>query len=165
MAELTFVWEAGTEPWLPSAELARRIAGTLERPVVVTWFHRRSLPEIWAEVHGGEALTLPAYAFRAWARKGHDVAYIALDPTETLASATWLLLHELTHLMLPGAGLVQAACDLAPKPRDYMTSDEAHEAVLEEQLCNAVANAWLSSLGCPGGPFDRVWWRARTPGA
>lgn len=82
------------------------------------------------------------------------------DLTETTQSLTWLLLHELAHVEVNQTSLLDAALRSIPRPKDYLTNDEAHEAWPEEQLANLVADRLSSRLGSRPG-LNRLWWRQR----
>ncbi len=84
-------------------EALRWAARLIKGPVVVHLCHRASLPRHWATCHDGRPPTAAPYAFRAWAQAQRGACWLLVDPTETRASATWLLFHELGHLALPAA--------------------------------------------------------------
>lgn len=136
---------------------------------------RSDLPRVWEETHPGQSLpSLPPYAFRAWCQPEglpggpHErLVVLLVDHTETAASVTWLLLHELVHAELRASPLIAQALARVKKPRDYLTSDEAHQNHAEERIADWIATIWYRQLGFPR-PWrrDRVWWRARvTEGA
>ena len=148
----------GAEKWAPSRQTAQKIACLLSRDVAVEYAPRSMLEAIWQRDHGSP-LPVDRYAFRAYARGGRAVLFV--DETETPASATWLLLHELAHLDLPNSRLLFRAYRSVDKPDGYLTDDVAHEAHPEEQMANLVADQVLPTLGYPAGRYDRLWWRRR----
>lgn len=145
--------------WVPSSAVLSKLACMLSRDLTVEYWPRRMVGAIWARDHDGQPLPVDPYAFRAYSRNGKATLFV--DNTETEPSATWLLLHELGHLELPGARLVHRAYRSVPRPANYLTSDEGHEAHAEEQLANTVANQVFPMLGYPAARYDRLWWRQR----
>lgn len=149
----------GTEPWLLHADQVRRLACLLSRDVTIEYVPRSQVAQVWARDHGGRPMPVAKYAFRAYSRGTKAVLFV--DETETPASATWLLLHELGHIELPNANLLYSSFRYIPKPPGYLSSDEAHEAHPEEQLANQVATHTMPLLGLPRKSLDRLWWRRR----
>lgn len=98
------------------------------------------------------------YAFRAYTRG--DRVVLLSDAAETPQSLTWLLLHELAHVEVNRASLLDAALRSIPRPKDYLTSDEAHESWPEERLANLVADELSPRFGSRPG-LNRLWWRER----
>lgn len=146
-------------PWLPAEELLTRVRDTLHLPAQVNLRPRSALAEEFLRQFG--RVPKP-YALRAWARRDLGEAWVYVDATETPESALWLMLHELAHLELRGAGLLHAAVQ-APRDEGYYETDAGHEADPEEQLANLVATSGLTLLlGRPIAPVpDRFWWRAQ----
>lgn len=159
----------GTEPWLPQASVLEVLAKHLAQDVEVRLWPRAELARAWARSHGGATLPdLPAYSFRAWANPSTNEINLLVDETETPASTTWLLLHELAHLELRASPFVTTALAMARarRPRAYWTSDAAHQAEAEERIADWIATAWFRRLGF-GRPHrrDRLWWRRRVQNA
>lgn len=148
----------GTEPWLPSADQVATLGRLLTAPAVAEIHPRASLSRLWAAQRPGRAIG--ACQVRAWARKAERDVFIFVDRSETPASVLWLLGHELGHLELRRAPLLELAVDV-PQAPDYLTSDAAHEADPEEQACNAVGTAVLGLLTGRPRALDRLWWRRR----
>lgn len=146
-------------PWAPPAATLKKLACMLTRDLEVEYWPRRMVGAVWARDHDGRPLPVDRYAFRAYSRGNRAVLFV--DETETEPSATWLLLHELGHLDLPGARLVHRAYRSMPRPPGYLTTDAGHEAHAEEQLANTVANQIFPQLGYPAARYDRLWWRKR----
>lgn len=149
----------GTEPWVLTADQAKRLSCLLTRNLEVEYVPRNQVGQVWRRDHAGREMPVNLYAFRAYSRGNKAVLFV--DDTETQASATWLLLHELAHLELPSASLLYSAYRSIPKPPNYLTNDAAHESHPEEQLANHVATETMSKLGLPGKALDRLWWRQR----
>jgi hypothetical protein len=147
------------QPWVIPPDRLSRLACMLGRDVTVEYWPRRMVGQIWKRDHGGKPLPVHPYAFRAYSRGNQSVLFV--DDTETPASATWLLLHELAHVDLAGARLVHRAYRSMPHPPGYLTTDEGHEAHPEEQLANATADRIFPQLGYPAQSLNRLWWRRR----
>jgi hypothetical protein len=156
---LTVRFHPDAKRWVPPRAALDKLACSLSRDLEVEYWPRRLVGRVWERDHGGEMLPVHRYAFRAYSRGNRAVLFV--DETETMPSATWLLLHELAHLDLTAAPLVQQAYRSIPKPPGYLTTDAGHEAHPEEQLANAVANQILPTLGLPAHRYDRLWWRSR----
>ncbi len=129
----------------------------LDTHVFVELIPRRLVRRLWARDMGGKPFP-GYYAFRAYTR-GRRVVLLS-DHTETPQSLTWLLLHELAHVQVNGSPLLDRALRSVPKPRDYLTSDAAHEAWPEEKLANLVADQLAPQFGSRRG-LSRIWWRSR----
>lgn len=149
----------GTERWVPSPEVTRRLSELMKLPVVVEWIPRSWISQLWARDFAGKPFP-GNYAFRAYSR-GQNTK-ILVDDTETPESATWLLLHELAHTQLPTEPRLVEGYRNQPRPARYLQTDEGHEAAPEEQLANATADHWATKLGSRPG-LNRTWWRQRAP--
>ncbi len=155
-ATLDIVAWPGAERWVPTATQRNRIACLLSGTTKVEYVPRSQVRSVWARDHGGAAMPLAPFDFRAYARPSRTTLFV--DSTETQESATWLLLHELAHIELGRNKLLRQAFRSVPKPRAYLTSDTAHESHPEEQLANQVADSWAQQLGIRPG-LNRLWWR------
>jgi len=99
------------------------------------------------------------YPYRAVAeRRGGDRTDIRIfvDETETPDSVKWLVLHELAHVLVTAQPTLAETLRAQPRPSGYPHDDDAHEAVLEEQVANAFADKHAPTPG-----LDRRWWRQR----
>lgn len=159
-ALLQIRYAPGTEPWLPPQAVLDQISAWLAGPATLEIHPRAALPAVWAREHGGRPLNRDPWSFRAWAVKAQRRVFFFVDETETPQSVLWGLLHELGHLDLTGAGVVQAAV-IYPRTASYMDTDEGHEADPEEQLVNWAALHLLGKLGYEPRTYDRHWWRQR----
>ena len=148
----------GTEPWVPSADDLASLACALTSDVEVELHPRAKVASVWAQEHEGRVLPVDRYAFRAFSNGRRAVLFV--DDSETRDSVLWLLVHELAHLELPQSRLLEEVYRNRERDPDYLRDDEAHEADLEEQFANRVADAMMLRLGRPTG-LDRRWWRAR----
>ena len=110
-----------------------------------------------ARGHGRQAIP-GTYAFRGYTR-GNRVVLLS-DATETPASLTWLLLHELAHVQVNNAPMLDKAFSSVPRPANYLTSDAAHERYPEEQMANLVADQLAPHFDSRPG-LNRIWWRRR----
>jgi hypothetical protein len=133
------------------------LSGWLQAPVCIEVIPRSAVRQLWQRDFGSAAFP-GQYAFRAFTR-GHHVRLVS-DHTETPASLTWLLLHELAHVLVNESPMLDEALRSVPKPEGYLTNDAAHEAWPEEQLANLVANQFACRVGSRPG-LDRLWWRRR----
>lgn len=134
-----------------------QISELLTAPVLVEIVPRQAVRQLWRRDFG--RARLPGdYAFRAFTRDDH--IRLLSDSTETQASLTWLLLHELAHFAVNQEPLMDTALRSVPKPAGYLTSDAAHERWPEEQLANLVADQLAPRVGSRPG-LDRLWWRRR----
>jgi hypothetical protein len=159
--QLTVEVRPGAEAWVPPARWFRFFGDALPGPQRVVFHPRSERARAWAEDHP-ERKEPPghAYSFRAYTRG--PVTRIFVDDTETRASTGWLLAHELAHALLNRVPSLATELRRHPRPERYATSDEAHEAVPEEQVANRVADLVSTRLGGRPG-LNRRWWRARTP--
>ena len=155
---LTVTYTPSVRAWLPAEATLTSVRKYLSRRTVVHLLPRRALAETFAR-EIGHPLVGSLYQLRAWSLKSRGEAWVFADQTETRDSVLWVLLHELAHLDLVGAGLLQAAVE-APRTAAYDT-DEGHEADPEERLANQVATALLGQLTGRSQALDRRWWRAR----
>jgi len=155
---ITVTIRPGAERWAPPTRWWHALGAGLPCPQRVILHPRSERAAAWAEDHAGKKAPGGPYAFRAYTLGG--VTRVFVDETETRASVGWLILHELSHALL---NHTQVANTLraAPRPHDYATSDAAHERVVEEQVCNRVADLLAPRLGGKAG-LERFWWRART---
>jgi hypothetical protein len=129
----------------------------LTAPVLIEVVPREAVQQLWRRDFGRSPFP-GTYAFRAFTR-GNHVRLLA-DRTETRASLTWLLLHELAHFAVNQEPLLDQALRSVPKPAGYLTNDKAHEAWPEEHLANLVADQLAPRVGSRPG-LDRLWWRRR----
>lgn len=150
----------GTKRWLPSLEQLGLLDRLLRAPATVELLPRAKLAATWAQVHGGQALGVPPCSIRAWANKETRNAYIFVDASETRDSVIWLMGHELAHLELRLAPLVELSVTV-PRGPEYLATDEGHEADPEEQLVNQVGASVVELLTGRRQMLDRHWWRAR----
>jgi len=154
----------GTEPWVPSSAVAMVLAAWTCRDLRLCYWPRARFVEVWESTHVGPGRDLAAkakpYAWRGWATREPASIHIFVDETETAASILWLTLHELAHLELACAPLLEQAYRGEPKSESYWQDDAAHEARPEEQLANFVADELAPRLGSGPG-YHRLWWRAR----
>lgn len=97
------------------------------------------------------------YAYRGVNTGGY--VQIIVDASETPESVKWLLLHEMAHSAVECTPFVHQL-RAEPKPKGYPWNDDAHEAVTEEKLANAVADTLAPRFGTQPG-LNRRWWRAR----
>lgn len=97
---------------------------------------------------------LPPYAFRAFTR-GND-SYVFVDGTETKASISFLIAHELTHRMVHDSPTLMLAFADARLPLAGH-SDDFHQIDAEERFCDGIAGRLLGTW------HDRAWWRGRIP--
>jgi hypothetical protein len=148
----------GTEPWVPEPDHLADLACSLTDDVNVEIYPRADVARVWATEHQGAAMPVDRYAFRAFAKGRRAILFV--DSTETRDSVLWLLVHELTHLELPHSRLLFEVYRNRERHPDYLKSDEAHEADLEEQFANQIADAMMERLGRPTG-LHRTWWRER----
>ncbi len=99
------------------------------------------------------------YPYRAVAQQrvggGTDIR-VYVDETETPDSIKWLVLHELAHVLVTAEPTLAETLRSQPRPRGYPHDDDAHEAVLEEQVANTFADKLAPVPG-----LDRRWWRQR----
>ena len=143
----------------PKKNHLQAINPLLTRSVEVFFHPRSEVGKIWKQDHGGKKLPVPKYAFRAYTN-GERVRIFS-DETETPESLLWLLLHELAHVELARSPFLHRVYRKLPKPKNYMTSDAAHEAAPEEQFANLVADEWYSAIVGHPCTYDRLWWRHR----
>jgi len=134
-----------------------QISELLTAPVLVEIVPRQAVRQLWRRDFG-RARFPGDYAFRAFTRDDH--VRLLSDGTETQASLTWLLLHELAHFAVNQEPLMDTALRSVPKPAGYLTNDAAHERWPEEQLANLVADQLAPRVGSRPG-LDRLWWRRR----
>jgi hypothetical protein len=134
--------------------LSRSYPGMMVHVEVVP---RPLVRELWARDMGSKPFP-GYYAFRAYTRG--DRVVLLSDTTETPQSLTWLLLHELAHVEVNRAPLLDAGLRSIPRPKDYLTSDQAHESWPEERLANLVADRLAPLFGSRPG-LNRLWWRSR----
>lgn len=156
---LRIFYAACVEPWLPGADQVAAIGRLLTAPSRVDILPRAQLVQTWASQHPAQP-TIEACQVRAWANKPSRRAWLFVDRSETRDSVLWLLGHELAHIELGLAPLLQAAV-AAPHSADYLTSDAAHEAHPEERFANQVGAAVLGMLTGRRQALDRLWWRKR----
>ena len=155
---LTVTYTASADPWLPVQGVLAGVRKYLSPRTVLHLLPRSALPTTFERELGAPFEGSP-YQLRAWALKSRGEAWVFVDETETRDSVLWVLLHELAHLDLVGAGLLQAAVTV-PRTAAYDT-DEGHEADPEERLANQVATAMLGKLTGCARALDRRWWRRR----
>lgn len=102
------------------------------------------------------------YPYRAVAQQrlggGTDIR-VYVDETETPDSIKWLVLHELAHVLVTAEPTLAETLRSQPRPSGYPHDDDAHEAVLEEQVANTFADKLAPVKG-----LDRRWWRKRVEG-
>ncbi len=158
---LTATIHPGAEPWTPPDRVWHAIAPGLLGPQHVSLHPRADRDRIWRLDHAGRPPPGGPAAFRAYTLK--DLTRIFVDATETRASVVWLLLHELGHADLNRNPAVAKPLRSRPRPKDYATSDRAHEAVVEEQVCNRIADVLAPRFGSRPG-LNRFWWRRRVDG-
>lgn len=159
MAQIKLRVHPDARRWRPSSQDLRAMGqGLVQRSVTIRLLPRSKVKADWKK-NLDRGKPFPGYyAYRAYTR-GTTVT-LFVDETETPESILWLLAHELAHVAVNGAPMLHEALRSIPKPRDYLTSDEAHEAYPEEQLANLVADQWMVILGSQPG-LDRLWWRKR----
>ena len=148
----------GAAPWAPPTSWWRALGAGLPCPQRIIVQPRSERAAAWAIDHEGRTPPGGPYAFRAYTLGG--VTRVFVDDTETRASVGWLIVHELSHAFL-NHEKVATALRAAPRPHDYATSDAAHERVVEEQVCNRVADILAPRMGGKAG-LGRLWWRKRT---
>lgn len=148
-----FTTHPGAEPWGTSDEEQQAVSEGAGGTYAVHIHHRDEVEKVWKDDHPGKEYTFPPYKFRAY--QNGDRARIFVDETETPDSTRWLVIHELTHMVLRQEHPEEWRKYQDATPDDYEESDEAHESDPEEQLCNAVAAKWV------GADYHRPWWRAR----
>ncbi len=146
----------GVQVRVPRAAL-ELLSRWLTEPVTIEVVPRAAVRQLWRRDNGGSRFP-GHYAFRAYTRDHH--VRLVSDGTETSASLTWLLLHELAHVLVNESPMLNEALRSVPKPRGYLTSDAAHEAWPEEKLANLVADQFSCRVGSRPG-LDRLWWRRR----
>jgi hypothetical protein len=155
---LTVVVRPGTEAWVPPESWLQAIGANLDAPHGVAFHPRAEREYAWSKDHPSRRAPGERYSWRAYTMGKRTRIFV--DATETPESAKWLFLHELAHAkinQLPGiAGVLRRM----PRPENYATSDEAHESVPEEQVCNRVADVLAQQMGGTPG-LGRLWWRAR----
>jgi hypothetical protein len=134
----------GAEPWVPDAAWLTRVSHVVPQGCVVT-FERRQERK---------------YPYRAVADRDLTIR-IFVDETETPESVKWLMLHELFHARVSATPEVARALRSEPRPPGYPLDDDAHEALLEEQLANEYADMLAPAFNTRPG-LNRRWWRART---
>ena len=134
----------GAEPWAPDAAWMSRLSHIVPQGCVVT-FERRSNRK---------------YLYRAVADRNLAIR-VLVDETETPESVKWLLLHEMFHARVTATPHVAKELRSEPRPPGYPLDDDAHEALMEEQLANEYANLLAPRFGTQPG-LDRRWWRSRT---
>lgn len=156
---LTVELRPGTEAWAPPERWFSILGQGLQGPQRVVYHPRSEREAAWAEDHEGRKVPGGPYSFRAYTLG--PVTRIFVDPTETRASAGWLLVHELTHALLNRAPKTATPLRREPRPARYATDDDAHESVAEEQVANRVADLVAPTLGGKAG-LNRHWWRRRT---
>jgi hypothetical protein len=148
-----------TEKWLPRPEHLRALEAVIDRPVTVHYHLRSNIRQVWEDTHQGRPLPVSEDAFRAFV--SNDAVHLFVDDSETYESALWLLVHELAHTGVATSRLLTSALrSWSPRPKDYLSSDDAHEAHFEERVANHVADRTMAKLGLPTG-LDRIWWRKR----
>lgn len=157
---LTLRYATGTEPWVPAVDQLALVDRLLRAPATVELLPRAALGATWARTHGGQAMPVPPCSIRAWASKATRNAYIFVDASETPTSVLWLLGHELAHLEITHAPLVELSVTV-PRGPEYLATDEGHEADPEEQLCNRVGASLVELLTGKREMLDRRWWRRR----
>jgi len=161
---LEVVVAPGAEPWALTGAEQGAIEALLGGDVEVFYWPRSQAVRVWEQTHDGRpmpgdpAYSDPSYVMRAWARDGRS--HILVDRTETKESILWLTLHELSHLELPCSPFLRFAFRSEPRAENYLLDDDAHEARVEEQFANAVANLLAPHFGIARG-YDRRWWRTR----
>jgi hypothetical protein len=144
---------------IPRAIWAKLAHGPYLNTVVhVELVPRHLVRRLWSRDMGSKPFP-GQYAFRGYTR-GNRIILLS-DATETPASLTWLLLHELSHVQINNAPILDRALRSIPKPRDYLTSDVAHGQWPEEQLANRVADQLAPHFDSRPG-LNRIWWRRRT---
>ncbi len=129
----------------------------LSTAVHVELVPRSLVRKLWRRDMGSKPFP-GTYAFRGYTR-GNRVVLLS-DATETPASLTWLLLHELAHVQVNNAPMLDKAFSSIPLPAGYMTSDAAHERYPEEQMANLVADQLAPHFDSRPG-LNRIWWRRR----
>lgn len=138
----------GAQDWVPDPSWLSWVGGWSPLPTTITFVRR---PE-----------TVPK-AYRAVAdrphRDGSVSVRILVDETETRDSIRWLVLHEMAHVLVSADPTLAETLRAGRRPSGYPHDDDAHEAVLEEQVANAFADRLAPVPG-----LDRRWWRKRTKG-
>ena len=157
---LTTIFSRGVAAWWPTVEQVELLDRLLRAPATIALLPRAELAATWARVHGGQALGVPPCSIRAWANKETRNAYIFIDASETRDSVIWLMGHELGHLELRRAPLVELSVTV-PRGPEYLATDAGHEAAPEEQLVNQVGASVVELLTGRRQMLDRHWWRAR----
>jgi hypothetical protein len=145
---LRVVYHPNVYDWMPAPSWLASV-GKMPPPGTVLEFIRRPEHPLGKK-----------YPYRAVAqeqRNGSTDIRIFVDETETPDSVKWLVLHELAHVLVTAQPTLAETLRSQPRPPGYPHDDDAHEAVLEEQLANTFAD---KHAPVPG--LDRRWWRART---
>ena len=94
---------------------------------------------------------------RAWCGIPEKTLYLFETTGETDESILWLTFHEIAHVLLDRAGLrgeIAAVNKNLERPGHAPFNDEAHDANLEEMICNAYATRMMG-----GECYDRKWLR------
>ena len=125
-------------------------------------FPRRMVKTVWADEQPSVSFPKKSYAFRAFAR-GNQITLFD-DDTETSQSLSWLLLHEMAHVMVTRTDKLRTHFRSIERPVGYMVSDSAHESSPEEQFANMMADQWFKEFYGKPGSFHRVWWRKQVTG-
>jgi len=135
--------------WVPS----RAIVDKLKREFPYPWVTLRIWPRRMVGQVTGK-VGLPSHAFRA--RSIENVADVFVDPTETKASISWLMAHELAHHQLKTTPALLSLMD-SVRPDLPKAGDAFHDYDTQESWCDNRATEIF------GDRLDREWWRARTP--
>lgn len=138
----------GAQDWVPDPSWLSWVGGWAPPRTTITFVRR---PE-----------TAPKN-FRAVANRpqsdGSVAVRILVDETETRDSVRWLVLHEMGHVLISANPTLAETLRAERYPANYPHDDDAHEAVLEEQIANAFADRLAPVPG-----LNRRWWRKRTKG-
>jgi len=154
--------EDWTKPQKVDRELVNHFSNQVGGKVWLKVFPRRMVKTVWNFEKPITPFPPKKYAFRAFA-KGSQITLFD-DNTETKESLSWLLLHELAHVMVTRNKKLRIHFRTIDKPEGYLISDAAHESSPEEQFANMMADRWFKEWYNKPGSYHRLWWRKRVLG-
>lgn len=105
-ARLSITALPGAEEWALRPEDAELVSRWIDQDINVEYWPRERVQEAWVRDSGADPhaedrdeLKFRGYSFAT--KERGNVAVVFVDDIETYESATFVLLHELTHLHLP----------------------------------------------------------------
>jgi hypothetical protein len=132
-----------------------KVAEFVPTPTNLSFHLRRDVKKVFDRDHTGEPFP-GEWAFRAYATEDGKTIRVFVDHAETPESLKWIVLHEIGHVIVAANPGLRKVYRSRPKPLNYATNDDAHDAWPEEIACNDMANRLA-----PIPNLDRKWWRKR----